>query len=64
MRPVEIKRLRLDLGMTQEDLAEVCDVLPGAIWRWEAGQAEPRPLHKGILEQLRRRTPAQEEPDK
>lgn len=37
-----IKNLRKVKGLTQEELAELCDVSPSCISRWETGSLFPR----------------------
>ena len=38
----QIKRLRKDLGMSQEELAEKANVHPNTIARWERDELDPR----------------------
>ena len=36
-----IRRLRKEAGLTQEQLAEAMGVTTGAVYKWEAGKASP-----------------------
>ena len=44
-----IKRLRKIRGITQEKLAEYCDVSPSCISRWETGSLYPRRNNLALL---------------
>src|SRR5260370_42702939 len=41
----DIRRWRLARGLTQEGLAELVDVQPRSVQRWEADECCPRPGH-------------------
>jgi transcriptional regulator with XRE-family HTH domain len=50
-----MRRARLDLGMTQADLAQATGFHPDSILKWETGRQEPRPRYMKVLsEQLGR----------
>ena len=44
-----IKKARLDLGMSQEELAHVLNVSYVTINRWENGKSEPSRLAKSVF---------------
>ena len=50
--PQQIKRLRVDLGLTQEALAEKLGVSFATVNRWENGQTKPSKLSWTQLRQL------------
>lgn len=55
MTAQEIKQLRLDLGLTQQALAEQVGVAVTTVHRWEAGKRRPTTLAlRRQLEQLAR----------
>jgi DNA-binding XRE family transcriptional regulator len=39
---VTLKAARVNIGLTQEELAKEVGVSPVTIWKWETGKAEPR----------------------
>jgi len=49
-----IKNIRKKLGVSQEKLAAVLDVSPGAVAFWEQGRARPRGENKAALVALRK----------
>jgi DNA-binding transcriptional regulator YiaG len=49
-----IKNIRKKLGISQEKLAAVLDVSPGAVAFWEQGRARPRGENKAALVALRK----------
>jgi transcriptional regulator with XRE-family HTH domain len=50
-----IRQARLDLGWTQEDLAQATGFHANSVVKWENGQVQPRPHYwKVISEQLGR----------
>ncbi|MBI4832089.1 MAG: helix-turn-helix domain-containing protein, partial [Candidatus Lindowbacteria bacterium] len=49
-----IRNLRKKLGITQEKLALLLDVSPGAVAFWEQGRARPRGANKATIIALRR----------
>jgi transcriptional regulator with XRE-family HTH domain len=50
-----LRQARLDLGWTQEDLAQATGFHPNSIIKWEQGVVQPRPHYWKILsEQLGR----------
>ncbi len=53
MRPAEIRRLRTDLGISQEKFAKAFGVSFATISRWESGKAEPSTDQEQQLEALR-----------
>jgi transcriptional regulator with XRE-family HTH domain len=44
-----LKQARLDLGMTQGDLAKVTGFHENSISKWEKGHVSPRPHHMQIV---------------
>lgn len=48
MSPTELKKIRLELDVSQERLAHLIGVTSGTINRWEAGKHAPndRSIHK------------------
>lgn len=36
------RRIREDSGLSQAEVARVCEVTPGAVARWEVGERAPR----------------------
>lgn len=58
-----IKQARENLGLTQEDLAEKCEVSRQAVSKWELGASVPSPENLKLLEEvLEVSFPAPEEP--
>ena len=53
MTPDEVKTLRIDLGLTQEQLARVAGTTSTSISRWERGYRTPSPLAVQALEAAR-----------
>lgn len=49
---MEIKQLRRELGLTQEQLAHKLGVTVKTVNRWEMGRAKPSPLALRQLTQL------------
>ena len=50
---MNIKKLRLAAGLTQEQLAKKVDVDQSAVSLWEAGKAKPlRKIHKKLAKVL------------
>lgn len=49
-----IRNLRKKLGITQEQLAVLLDVSPGAVAFWEQGRARPRGSNKAAIVALRK----------
>lgn len=39
---VTLKAARVNIGLTQEELAKKVGVSETTIWKWETGKAEPR----------------------
>ncbi len=54
MKPRKIKRLRLKLGLTQEQFARKLGVTFVTVNRWEAGKTEPSSLALRQLTELRK----------
>lgn len=54
---VRIKSLRKVKGITQEELAELCNVSPSCVSRWETGSLYPRRDHLRILAKVLGVTP-------
>lgn len=52
MTPAEIKKLRLDLGRTQEGMAKILTVSINTIKQWESGRATPQPVFRAKLAKL------------
>jgi DNA-binding transcriptional regulator YiaG len=52
--PRAIKNLRKKLGVSQEKLALLLNVSPGAVAFWEQGRARPRGANKGALVAIRK----------
>ncbi len=44
MTPLELKKLRLKMGLSQENFAHVIGVTAGTYNRWEKGVTKPQPL--------------------
>lgn len=51
--PDSIKKLREQLDLQQDEMAELLDVSVGTIHRWETGKAEPRERRKRQLRVLK-----------
>ena len=67
MTPEDIKDLRIHLGMTQKALAQLLDVTPTSVNRWENGKCAPlgkvaRQLDEMSLANPRRRRHRKKEP--
>jgi len=54
LSPRVIKNLRRRLGISQEQLAALADVTPGAVAAWEQGRAKPRGINKSAVVALRK----------
>ena len=52
----EIKRLRLNLRLTQEQFASRVGVTFSTVNRWEGGKSKPSPLAMRQIKELMRRT--------
>lgn len=52
-----IKNLRKAKGITQEELAELCNVSPSCVSRWETGSLYPRRDHLRVLAKVLGVTP-------
>ena len=50
MTPKQVRRLRLDLGETQEQFAARLGVSKRALCGWEAGTNRPSPMAMKLLE--------------
>ena len=49
---MDIKAIRLKLGLTQEDLARKLGVSWGTVARWEGGKSKPSKLAQRAIEDL------------
>lgn len=49
---IDVKKLRVRSGLSQEDLARVLDTTWGSVSRWERGMAAPQPDLEGRLMRL------------
>jgi len=49
---LDVKELRVKLGLSQEGLARMLGVSFNTVNRWEAGKAKPSPLARISLEKL------------
>jgi transcriptional regulator with XRE-family HTH domain len=47
-----IRQARLDLGMTQIDLARETGFHPDSILNWETGKVQPRPHYMKVLSEI------------
>lgn len=54
MTGVEIKELRVSIGLTQQDFAGLIPVKLSTVQTWESGTFSPRPIAMARLEQLKR----------
>ena len=52
MRPNQINKLRLDMGMSRQELADVMGVSRMTIYRWEDGSRQISKLHSAILHMI------------
>lgn len=52
--PESIKKVRLDLDLTQSELAKRLGVNIKTLSEWELGKAVPRPSHRRQLKELMR----------
>ena len=50
--PPDIRRLRMGIGLTQQQFAERLHVTPLTVLRWESGRSSPRPLALARLREL------------
>lgn len=53
MTPADIKKLREDMGLTQERLARELDISFSTVNRWENGKSRPKGVFLRALEQFR-----------
>ena len=49
---MDVKAIRIKLGLTQEELARRLGVSWSTVARWEAGQGKPSPLAQQAIENL------------
>jgi DNA-binding transcriptional regulator YiaG len=52
MRPRQVKKLRKDLGLTQQQLAERIGAARESVARWETGKHPPRGANLKALREL------------
>lgn len=52
---MDIKPIREQLGLTQEELARKLGVSWGTVARWESGKVKPSPLARKVIEDLLRK---------
>jgi DNA-binding transcriptional regulator YiaG len=52
MKPIEIKRLRKRLDLTQQQLAEMIGAQRHSVTRWELGVHQPRGANLKALKEL------------
>ena len=55
MDGTEVRRIRRDLGLTQEGLAREMGITFGTVNRWESGRHVPKGLYRQALERLAKR---------
>ncbi len=60
MTPEEIKKLREDLGLTQERLAYELHISFYTVNRWERGKSSPKGIYLKVLQDLRAQTERKE----
>jgi DNA-binding XRE family transcriptional regulator len=60
MEPDEFRTFRIELGLTQADLAQIFQVTPRTIHNWETGHRPIRALTSLALERLRTILPESE----
>jgi DNA-binding transcriptional regulator YiaG len=53
--PKQIVKLRRDLGVTQEELAEMIGAFRETVARWETGKNEPRGANLKALRELQKK---------
>lgn len=51
----EVKKLRNQRKLSQQEFADLMRVDVGTVSRWERGKQKPRPLHLRKMDRLRRR---------
>jgi len=52
LSPEVIKRIRLDLGRTQKNIATILGTSAVTVSRWELGRSAPMPVFQQKLEKL------------
>ena len=52
MKPIEIKRLRERLQLSQQEFAKRLNVTRRTVLRWEAGDSEPSPIFQKMLREM------------
>lgn len=48
----EIKSIRSQLGISQEQFARDLGIATASVYRWEAGKSQPSPLHAKLIRQF------------
>lgn len=51
----EIRKLRSELGLTRQEMADMLEVSRAEVRGWEQGERAPSPAHQVILKKLRER---------
>lgn len=49
---MDIKAIRKELGLSQDDFAAILDVTQAAVWNWERGLSRPRKAKVEKINQL------------
>ena len=53
MTPDDIRRIRKEIGFSQEEFARTMWVTFGTVNRWEVGRSAPSPIHLRLLNLLK-----------
>jgi DNA-binding transcriptional regulator YiaG len=57
LTPEEIKKIRLDLGMSQAEFGECLSVTQATVCRWEIGFHKPSKMAVAFIINLKKTTP-------
>ena len=49
MKPIEIKQMRSNMKLTQQDLAYMLDTTPVTVSRWERGETKPSKIYVKMM---------------
>lgn len=60
MKPEDVRNLREEMRLTQQELADRLGVSRRSVQKWEGGESEPRARMVGALKSLHRSTVARE----
>jgi putative transcriptional regulator len=52
MTSEEVKSIRSQLGISQEQFARDLGIATASVYRWEAGKSQPSPLHAKLIRQF------------